>query len=69
MPAQDLQCRVFAKKDYPGCALLFPQSGVEKVIINMVDNDHGMRDTVVQVTGPWEAEYEDECGQSHLPRN
>jgi len=28
-----------------------PQSGVEKIIINMVDNHHGMRDTVVRVTG------------------
>ena len=28
----------------------------------MVNNDHGMRDTVVQVTGLWEAESEDERG-------
>ena len=39
-----------------------PQSGVEKIIINTVDNDHDMQDTVVLVTGPWEAESEDERG-------
>jgi len=39
-----------------------PQSGVVKIIVNMVNDDHGMRDTVVQVTGPGEAESEDERG-------
>ena len=28
-----------------------PQSGCKKIIINMIDSDHGMRDTVVRVTG------------------
>ena len=28
----------------------------------MIDNDHGMRDTVVRVTGSWEVDSEDECG-------
>ena len=32
----------------------------------MVNSDHGMQDIVVWVTGPWEAESEDECGPSHL---
>ena len=40
----------------------FPQSGVEKIIVNMVNSDHGMQDTVVRVTGLWEAESENECG-------
>ena len=39
-----------------------PQNGWEKIIINMVDSDHGMRDTVVRVTDPWEAESKDEHG-------
>ena len=39
-----------------------PQSESEKIIINIVDSDHGMQDTVIQVTGPWEAESEDERG-------
>jgi len=39
-----------------------PQSGVEKVIVNMVNSDYGIQDTVVQVTGPLEAESEDERG-------
>jgi len=38
------------------------QSGIEKIIINIVDSDHGIQDAVVQVTGPWETESEDECG-------
>ena len=37
------------------------QSGYEKLIVNMGDSDHGMRDTVVRVSGPWEAESEEEC--------
>jgi len=37
-----------------------PQSGCEKLIMNMVDNDRGMRDVVGRVSGPWEAESE-EC--------
>jgi len=28
----------------------------------MVNNGHGMRDTMVPVTGPWEAELKDERG-------
>ena len=39
-----------------------PQSGVEKIIVNMVTNDHGMRDTVVRVTGPCDVESEGERG-------
>jgi len=31
------------------------QSGVEKIMVNMVDSDHGMRKS-------WEAEPEDGCG-------
>ena len=38
------------------------QSGCKKIIVNMTDNDHGMRDIVVRVIGPWEAESEDERG-------
>ena len=39
-----------------------PQSGCENIIVNMVDSDHSMRDTVVLVTDPSEAELEDERG-------
>jgi len=39
-----------------------PQSGYENTIINMVDSDYGMRDTVVRVTDLWEVESEDEHG-------
>jgi len=28
----------------------------------MIDNDHNMRDTVVRVSGPWDANLEDERG-------
>ena len=62
MPTQGLQRRVFAKKDYSRCTLLSPQNGIEKNIVNMDKNDHSMRDTVVRVIGPWEAEFEDERG-------
>ena len=40
----------------------FAQSEVEKIIVNRVNNDHGMWDTVVQVISPWEAKSEDERG-------
>ena len=43
-------------------AYYFPQSGVEKIIVNMIDSDHSMRDTVFQVTGLWDAESKDGCG-------
>jgi len=33
-----------------------------KIIINMVDSDHSMRDTMVRMTGPWEAKSEVEHG-------
>ena len=68
MPARGLQRRIFAKEDYLGCVLLSPQSGVEKVIVSMVNNDHGMRDTVVRVSGSWETKSEDELGVVPAPR-
>jgi len=43
-------------------AILFPQSGVEKIIVNMADSDCGMRDTVVRVSGPWDANSKEEGG-------
>ena len=59
---RSLQRRLRAKEDSQDACYFVPQSGVEKIIINMVDSDHDMRDTVVQVIGPWEAELEDEHG-------
>ena len=38
------------------------QSGCEKIIVDIMDSDHGMRDTVVRVTDPWEAESDGERG-------
>ena len=45
------QCEAFStayvlRKTTQGTRFFVPQNGVEKIIINMVDNDHGMRDTV-----------------------
>jgi len=39
-----------------------PQSACDKIIVNKVNNDHYMRDTVVQLTGQWEAKLKSECG-------
>ena len=39
-----------------------PQTGCEKIIVNIVDSDHGMRNTMVWLTGAWEAESENEHG-------
>ena len=50
------------RKTTQGMRYFFAQSGAEKVIVNMVNNDHGMRDTMVRVTGLWDAESEDERG-------
>ena len=38
-----------------------PHSGVEKIIVNMVNSDRGMQDTVTRVFGPWDADSEEEC--------
>ena len=39
-----------------------PEGGYDKLIVNMVDSDHDMRETVVRVTGPWEARSESDRG-------
>ena len=54
--------KYFLRKTTQEACYFTPQSGVEKIIINMVNSDHHMQDTVVRVTGPWDAELEDECG-------
>ena len=33
-----------------------PRSGCEKIIVNMVDSDHGMQDTEIRVIDPLETE-------------
>ena len=60
-------CEVFItayllRKTTQGTRYFVPRSGVEKVIINMVNSDHGMRDTMVQMSGPWDADSEDDRG-------
>ena len=64
-PPEACQREVFStasalRRILQGTHYFVPQSGVEKIIVNMVDSDHGMRDTWVQVTGPCKAESEDE---------
>ena len=59
------QCEVFStayalRRTTQGASYFVPQSRVEKIIVNMVDHD--MRDTMVWVTGLWEAELENEGG-------
>jgi len=39
-----------------------PQSECERIIINMVDSDNDMWNTMVRVTCPWEVELEGERG-------
>jgi len=46
-----------------------PQGVCDKLIVNMVDNDYGMCEIVVRITGPWEAESESECGAAPTPWN
>ena len=48
------------RKTRQGARFFVAQSGCEKLILNMVDNDYGTRDTAVWVCGPWEVESEDE---------
>ena len=62
MLAQGLQCRLRAKEDPQDACYFVSQSGVEKIIINMVDSEYGMRDIMIWVTGLWEAESENERG-------
>ena len=39
------------RKTTQGAHYFIPQSGVEKIIVNMVNSNHGMRDTMVQMSG------------------
>ena len=60
-------CEVFSvacllRKTTLSARYFIPQSGLEKIIANMVDSDRGMRDTMVRVSGPWDADLEDERG-------
>ena len=50
------------KKTLQDTRFFVPRSGCKKLIMNMVDNNHNMRDTVIRVSGPWEAELEKERG-------
>ena len=50
------------RKSSQDARYFMPQSGCKKIIVNMVESDHGMRDTVIHVIGPWVAESKDECG-------
>jgi len=38
------------RKITQGARYFFPENGLEKLIVNMVNSDHGMRDIVVRVT-------------------
>ena len=60
-------CKVFStayllRKTTLGARYFVPHSGMEKIIVNIVESDHGMRKTVVQVSGSWDANLEDESG-------
>jgi len=51
------QCEVFSaayllRKTSHGTHYFTPLSGVEKLIANMIDSNHGMRDSVIRVSGP-----------------
>ena len=50
------------RKTTLGARYFILQSWVEKIIINMVDNDCDMRDTVVRMFGPWDVDSEKERG-------
>ena len=45
-----------------GTRYFVPQSGVEKINVNMVNSDHGIRDTMFRVTGQWDVESKYEHG-------
>ena len=60
MSTRGLSTTYSLRKTTQGARYFAPQSGIEKVIVNIVNNDHSMRDTVVRVTGLWEAESKDE---------
>jgi len=60
MSARGLLCCLRVEEDQSGRPLLRIPEWCKKLIVNMVDSDHGMCDTVVRVSGSWEAESE-EC--------
>ena len=38
------------------------RSGLEKLIVNLADNNHGWRETVIRISGTWEAAAQKDCG-------
>jgi len=50
------------RKTTQGAHYFIPHSGDENIIVNMADSDHCIRDIVVQVTGSWAAESENDRG-------
>jgi len=52
-------CDAYAlRKTLQDARFFVTRSGCEKLIVNIVESDHSMRDTVVRVSGSWEAKSE-----------
>ena len=56
-------------KTRSGVCYFKPRKGWQKLIVNLVDNEHGWNGTVVRVFGPWEAILKSVCGLVPLSWN
>jgi len=50
------------RRTHQDASYFIPQSRVNKIIVNMIDSDNGMRDTIIRVSRPGEAKSEGEHG-------
>ena len=52
---EDLSALYVMRKTKEKSRFFTAQSGLEKQIINLADNDHDWRETFIRVSGAWEA--------------
>ena len=54
MQARGLLRHLFCEKDQQNGHFFIPWSGCDRLVVNLVDNDQGLHDTVIRVSDPWE---------------
>ena len=58
----------YIRKGFSDAHSFVPQKDYNKLIVNLANSDHGWRDYVVRIEGPWEALVEKDRGGCQHPR-
>ena len=58
---EDFCAIYFIRKTNQDGHFFIPQGGCDKLIVNLVDSDHGWRDIIIWVSGCWEATATKSC--------